>query len=153
MSSLARAIATWFGAGYWPKGPGTAGSIGAVLPVWAFAALTPFPSWGCAVLALVFTPAAIWAAGVTGQLEGNDDPQIVVVDEVVGQWLAMSAMPSFEWKYILAAFVLFRTFDIWKPWPVRNLERLHGGFGIVADDLAAGVWAAVVLLLVRVFQS
>jgi phosphatidylglycerophosphatase A len=153
MPSLARAVATWFGAGYWPKGPGTAGSIGAVLPVWAAATLTAFPPWWCAALALLFTPAAVWASGVTSRLEGKDDPQIVVVDEVVGQWLALAAMPAFDWRYVLAAFVLFRVFDIWKPWPVRNLERLHGGLGIVADDLAAGVWAAVVLLLVRVFQS
>ncbi len=70
-----------------------------------------------------------------------------MVDEVLGTWVALSAIPAFDWRWALTAFLLFRLFDIWKPWPVRGLESLPDGTGIVADDLAAGVWAAVVILM------
>ena len=73
------------------------------------------------------------------------DPQIVVVDEVVGQWITFAGATALNWKSWCAAFVLFRVFDIWKPPPVRQLERMHGGAGIVLDDVMAGVYAALVL--------
>jgi phosphatidylglycerophosphatase A len=72
---------------------------------------------------------------------------MVVIDEVLGQWLTLLGATAFNWKTFLAAFVLFRLFDIWKPWPVRRFENLPEGSGIVADDLAAGVYGAVFLLI------
>jgi phosphatidylglycerophosphatase A len=105
-----------------------------------------WPAWSFLVAALVFTPVGIWAATRTAALAGKKDPGLVVVDEVLGTWVALAAIPAFEWRWALAAFALFRLFDIWKPWPVRRLESLPAGTGIVADDLAAGVWAAVVIV-------
>ena len=145
MSALARLIATVFGLGYAPKGPGTAGSMGALLIAWllyTYAGVAPL--WFAALAAALAIP-GIWAAGVVAKELGRKDPQIVVVDEVVGQWLALAGALHLNWKSWLAAFALFRLFDIWKPAPVRQLERLPGGAGIVADDAMAGLYAALVL--------
>ena len=91
------------------------------------------------------TPLAVWAAGATARDVGKEDPGLVVIDEVLGQWLTAAAIVHANWQNYVLAFALFRIFDITKPWPVRNLERLHGGLGIVADDLLAGVYGAIVL--------
>ena len=72
----------------------------------------------------------------------------MVVDEVLGQWIALGALPVWSWQGAVAAFVLFRLFDMTKPWPVRNLESLPGGIGIVADDLGAGIYAGIALRVV-----
>jgi len=141
----ARVIGTWFGLGYAPKGPGTAGSLGAIAIAWPlheYANFTPFSFW---VLAVLLCAPGMWAAGVVARELGGKDPQIVVVDEVIGQWIALAGASHLNWKSWLAAFVLFRLFDIWKPVPVRDLEQLPGGIGIVADDIMAGVYAALVL--------
>jgi phosphatidylglycerophosphatase A len=100
----------------------------------------------------VVSAPAIWAAGETARQSGIEDPRFVVVDEVVGQWLALAGARVFNWKSWLAAFVLFRLFDIWKPFPVRQLESLPGGLGIVADDLMAGLYAALVLFIAGCFN-
>lgn len=143
MSFLARLIATWFYCGYFPKAPGTAGSLGALVVAWPIAAYT---GWNFAYLAMMSLLPAIWAAGRVATDTGSKDPQIVVVDEVVGQWIALAAVPSLvRWEWWLAAFILFRLFDMWKPWPVRPLERIPGGAGIVLDDVGAGIYAALVL--------
>ncbi len=137
--------ATWFGAGYWPWGPGTAGSITA-LPIPALlSAWAGWAPWTFALLALAATPAAMWAAGVVARESGLEDPQIVVVDEVLGQWITLAGAAALTPATLLGGLVLFRLFDIWKPWPVRRLENLPGGIGIVADDLMAGVYGACVL--------
>jgi phosphatidylglycerophosphatase A len=94
--------------------------------------------------AVLFFP-AVWSAGVTARERNLKDPQIVVVDEVLGQWIALAGALSLNWKTFLAALALFRFFDILKPWPVRQLEALPGGLGINADDIMAGVYAALVL--------
>ena len=96
--------------------------------------------------ALAFAP-AVWAATGTARALSAKDPQIVVIDEVIGQWIALAGAPLFNWKSCLGAFVLFRLFDIWKPAPVRQLENLPEGLGIVADDAMAGIYAALVLAL------
>ena len=95
-----------------------------------------------ALAAIVLTPIGIWASTIASRAAGKKDPGEIVVDEVLGQWLTLAAVPSYEWKWILAAFVLFRFFDIIKPWPVRKFEALPEGTGIVADDLAAGIYGA-----------
>jgi phosphatidylglycerophosphatase A len=143
--SFARLLATWFGCGYAPKGPGTAGSLAAIAIAWALHEYVGVGPLGFAILAAGLTLPAIWAAGATARETGLKDPQIVVIDEVVGQWLALAGAAELNWKTFLAAFALFRAFDIWKPPPVRQLERLPGGTGIVLDDVMAGFYAALVL--------
>lgn len=144
----ASAIATWFGAGLVPKGPGTAGAAAALLlaallewhcrpPIWIYAA--------CGAALII--PGA-WAAGVHARVNNSKDPQEVVVDEVAGQWIALGGLSdNNSWLAWLAAFALFRFFDILKPWPVRQFEKLPGGIGILMDDVMAGIYAAVVLRL------
>jgi phosphatidylglycerophosphatase A len=97
------------------------------------------------VLAAAALPAGIWAADWTAKKSGKKDPSLVVVDEVIGQWVTLAGAATLNWKSWLAAFLLFRAFDIWKPVPVRQFEKLPGGYGIVADDVMAGVYGALVL--------
>lgn len=142
---LAMPVATLAGLGYAPVAPGTAGSLGAMALA---VALTGYAGWKgvhFALLAAVAFLPAVWAAGVTAQDCGHRDPPKVVVDEAVGQWLTLAGATSLSWKASLAAFVLFRLFDVWKPFPVRHAERLPGGWGIVADDVVAGLYGALVL--------
>lgn len=151
-SRIALAVATWFGTGYWPWGPGTAGSLAAVLLAWAGASWLGMQPWHFVALAIWLTPAGIWCSTQTARLQESKDPQIVVVDEVLGQWIALAGAATLSGVHLWTAFVLFRIFDMTKPWPVRRLESLPDGRGIVADDLAAGVYAALVLLLARWFN-
>jgi phosphatidylglycerophosphatase A len=139
-------VSTWFGCGCSPFAPGTAGSLAAVAIGYALVEYAGMPRWGFLVLALALAPLAIWAAGVTAEARKKKDPGCVVVDEVLGQWIALAGARVYNWKAFLAAFLLFRLFDIWKPSPVRELEALPGGVGINADDAMAGVYAALVLL-------
>jgi phosphatidylglycerophosphatase A len=97
---------------------------------------------------LVLLLPGIWSAGRTSDSLGSQDPGVVVVDEVLGQWVTLAGAAVWNGKVLLTGFVLFRIFDIWKPWPVRKLEKLPGGLGIVADDLAAGVYGALILYIV-----
>jgi len=145
LKTLARVLATWFGCGYVPKGPGTAGSLGALIVAWP---LRQQPSWFFALLALILLAPAIWSAGSTALQVGKKDPQIVVIDEVVGQWIALAGALTYSLGAWIIAFALFRAFDIWKPWPVRQLERLPSGTGIVMDDVMAGIYAALVLYFI-----
>ncbi|MBN9657702.1 MAG: phosphatidylglycerophosphatase A [Acidobacteria bacterium] len=149
MNKVALAIATWFGCGFWPKGPGTAGSIGALLVAWPLISRLSMQPWHFAVLAVLLTPLGIWASTRTAEIRRMKDPQIVVVDEVLGQWITLSGASVLDLPHIAAALLLFRLFDITKPWPVRKLESLPAGTGIVADDLAAGVYGAAVLVALR----
>lgn len=142
---VARAIALWFGCGLFPVGPGTAGSLGALLTAFVLVRYAGLPPWGFALLALAALWPAIWAADVTARAMQRKDPSQIVVDEVVGQWLTLAGAWRLNWRSWLAAFVLFRLFDIFKPFPIRNFEKLPGGTGIVMDDVAAGVFAGLVL--------
>ncbi len=112
---------------------------------WALNQWAGFGPWEFALLAVIGTAPAIWAANRVARESGLKDPQIVVVDEVVGVWLTLAGAARLNWKSWLLAFGLFRVFDIFKPPPIRQFEKLPGGTGIVADDLAAGVCAALVL--------
>ncbi|MBX3725741.1 MAG: phosphatidylglycerophosphatase A [Xanthomonadales bacterium] len=142
-------LATGFGSGLLPKAPGTAGSLVALALWLAFLQASPSITLQAVAVVLAIGPcvlAADWAA----RRLGRKDPGCVVSDELAGQWLALLAAPP-AWPWWLAAFVLFRIFDIAKPWPMPALERLPGGLGIVLDDLAAGAYAAVLLLLAARF--
>lgn len=145
MSALARLLGTFFFLGYVPKSPGTAGSLGALALAWWLHTYEGVPAAGFAVYALLLLAPASWAAGRVAEDIGKKDPQIVVIDELVGQWVALGGAAALNWKSWLAAFALFRLFDIWKPPPVRQLERVSGGAGIVLDDVMAGIYAALVL--------
>ena len=151
-SSAARLLATWFGCGYSPIAPGTAGSLAALAIAIALHEAAGFPWWAFLLLAAIGTPPAIWSATETARALRLKDPGLVVVDEVLGQWLALAGAHPLNWKSYLAAFALFRLFDIWKPPPVRQLEGLPEGTGIVADDLMAGLYAALVLFLAGWFN-
>lgn len=149
---LALILATWFGCGLTPKAPGTAGALGALPFAWLWlTSIQASPIWMLLPVVLLTAP-SIWAANRVAIDKGLDDPQIVVVDEVLGTWIAIAGATVLNWKSIALAFLLFRLFDIWKPQPVRMLEGLHGGTGIIADDLMAGVYAAVVLFLAGWFN-
>ncbi len=150
--AFATAIATWFGCGYAPFAPGTAGSAGALIPAILLAEYAGWRPWHFAVLAVALCPLGIWAAGRKARELGKKDPGLVVVDEVAGQWITIAGAAALNWKSWLAAFLLFRLFDIWKPAPIRQLEALPGGFGIVADDVMAGVYGALVLFAAGCFN-
>jgi phosphatidylglycerophosphatase A len=140
-------ISTWFGSGLLPAAPGTWGSLAAL----------PF---GIAILAFAGRPALLaasvllyvvgmWAANVYVRRTKEDDPGAVVVDEVVGQWLTLLAVRSYAWWEFVLAFVLFRVFDIVKPWPVSWAERrFGGGLGIMLDDVIAAIYASLSLTII-----
>lgn len=143
---LAWVFATWFGCGFFPVAPGTIGSLAAVLIAWALTH-AGFGRLHFLILALLLLYPAIRAAGIVAIAAGQKDPQIVVIDEVLGQWLTLTGALCFGWLTFILAFALFRLFDIWKPPPIRRIERIPGGAGIVLDDMMAGVYAALVLFL------
>ena len=170
---LALAIATGFGLGYLPKAPGTWGSLLGVFLAWgalvvssarpeippAAGPVASAISWSdfllieCA-LVIIVSLLGLWASGRVASHLGRRDPSIVVVDEVAGQLIAYLALAipaafALNWKYLLAGFILFRVFDIWKPFPARLAESFPGGVGIMADDWIAGLYAALALGLAR----
>jgi phosphatidylglycerophosphatase A len=193
-------VSTVGGLGYFPKAPGTFGSLVgllfAVLPAWVFFAstaifitakhgdssvfwkITTWYSdpllWAQIALTLLIAGVGVWASNLVAKRFREKDPQYVVVDEVSGQHLTLllgcgvpiwwkaaepvfNAMPlglitfrsALNWKYLLLGFILFRVFDIWKPFPARQAESLPGGWGIMADDWIAGIYAAIGLWLAR----
>ncbi|HEX5959664.1 MAG TPA: phosphatidylglycerophosphatase A [Rhodanobacteraceae bacterium] len=136
-------IATALGAGLSPVAPGTAGSLLALLPWWFLLRQLPIGAY-LAVLVAGFALGA-WACGVCDRRLGRHDQGALVWDEVIGMWVALLAIPP-GWTWMLAGFLLFRLFDIWKPWPVRWADRrVHGGLGVMLDDVVAGAYALVVL--------
>jgi len=141
-------IATFFHIGRLHPGPGTWGSAAAML-LWAalaYALPQPMRTPTVIALAVLVTLIGIPAATQVARAAATKDPQFVVIDEVAGQLIALIAVPL-AWKTFLAGFILFRAFDITKPPPVRRLEKLPEGTGIVLDDVAAGIYALAVLQL------
>jgi phosphatidylglycerophosphatase A len=148
------AIGTFFGAGLLKPGPGTYGSIAAVL-LWFGAAhlLHPAPfalAIGTAIAALAATLIGIPAATIVARESGREDPGHVVIDEVAGQLIALIAIPA-DWRHAAISLLLFRIFDILKPPPIRQLERLPGGTGIMLDDVAAGLFALLLAQIIHLF--
>ncbi|MFZ0522658.1 MAG: phosphatidylglycerophosphatase A [Candidatus Acidiferrales bacterium] len=182
-------VSTVGGLGYFPKAPGTLGSLVglalAIAPIWTtFLIDVHLPSEGWRgmdiilaiqiTIALVLAVIGVWASNLVAKRFREKDPQYVVIDEVSGQHLTLllgcgipiwwksaalswTAAPiglismhsALNWKYLLLGFILFRVFDIWKPFPARQAESLPGGWGIMADDWIAGIYAAIVLWLAR----
>jgi len=148
------AIGTFFGAGLLKPGPGTYGSVAAVL-LWFGAAylLHPAPvvlAVGTAIAALAATLIGIPAATIVARESGREDPGHVVIDEVAGQLIALIAIPA-DWRHAAISLLLFRIFDILKPPPIRQLERLPGGTGIMLDDVAAGLFALLLAQIIHAF--
>ena len=150
--AFANAISTWFGCGRSPAAPGTVGSAAAVLIAIVLHRYAGLQPWHFLLLAALLFGPAVWASTISAAAANLKDPGFVVVDEVVGQWIALAGAHALNWVAFLAAFALFRLFDIWKPPPARQLEALPGGLGINADDVMAGVYAALVLLLAGWFN-
>jgi phosphatidylglycerophosphatase A len=138
-------LATWFGAGLLPLAPGTWGSLAALPCAWAIVMFGG--KLGLAVAVLVVFALGCWAASVVAEASGRDDPGAIVIDEVAAQFLVLLAAPL-DWRAYAAGFVLFRIFDIVKPPPIRQIERrTPGGLGIMLDDIAAALYALVLLLV------
>ena len=140
-------IATGFGSGLSPIAPGTAGSLAALLPWLALREL----SWPLVLIVIVFAfVLGVWASSWAVRTLRISDPGVVVWDEFVGQWIALAPLlwlPRPGW-WILAGFILFRIFDIAKPWPVSWADRrLEGGLGVMLDDVFAGIYAAIALVI------
>lgn len=139
-------IATALGAGLSPTAPGTAGSLVALLPWWFQLRGLPL-GWYAVVLAAGFL-LGVWACEVSDRRLGTHDQGALVWDEVVGMWITLLAAPA-HWWWMIVGFALFRLFDIWKPWPVRWADRrVHGGLGVMLDDVIAGIYALVALQIV-----
>jgi phosphatidylglycerophosphatase A len=138
-------LGTWFGAGLLPVMPGTWGSLAALPCAWTIRSL-----WGVAGLAIgaaIVFAVGWWAAGTIAKTSAVQDPGAIVIDEVAGQWLVLLPAPLDPLSYA-AAFLLFRIFDIWKLWPVGLADcRVHGGLGIMLDDVLAAIYAVLVFLV------
>jgi phosphatidylglycerophosphatase A len=138
-------LATGFGVGYSPVAPGTLGTLIAI-PIYYFLSEIPSPLYEVTLVGFFFL--SVWVSGNAERLFGKEDDQRIVIDEVIGFLITMLWVPK-TIRFIIIGFVLFRFFDILKPFPIRRLEkRLKGGFGVVLDDVAAGVYANIVLRLI-----
>jgi phosphatidylglycerophosphatase A len=151
--SFHKIIAAGLGSGYCPVAPGTAGAALATILWWI---LSVFLSSGSLVLAtalliVVFTALGVWSSGVVETVWGKD-PSKVVVDEMVGVWIPLLAVNNengYYLYYMLLAFVLFRLFDIFKPLGIRKMENIPGGWGIMLDDMVAGIYSLLILMAVK----
>jgi phosphatidylglycerophosphatase A len=158
---------TTFGVGYIPLAPGTWGSAVGVLIYllfrqieyysvgyltiqnWQSVQVSAWISAVNALLLLLFCLLGIWAADRASRIFGEEDPQRAIVDEIIGQLITFLFVPFIiSWQLVLAGFLLFRLFDIWKPYPIDSLQNLHGGLGVCADDILAGVYAGICLAII-----
>jgi phosphatidylglycerophosphatase A len=139
--------ATWFGCGLSPWAPGTVGTLGTV-PLYLLLARAGPLAVACG--AVVATFGGVWAASVVVRELSNKDPQVVVIDEVAGTLVTLLPVTGCSWRAIVAGLLLFRVLDVLKPGPVRALERLPSGWGVVMDDIGAGIFGAALLGSLRV---
>lgn len=145
MNFINKFFVTAFGVGYLPLAPGTWGSIVGALLIWVATLVDPsftFSLTFIAAIVVVFF-LGVWGSKVV-EKEWGEDPTRVVIDEVIGVWIAMLFIP-FSWINLFAAFVLFRVFDIAKPFGIRKMEGIGSGWGVMLDDVLAGVYANVLL--------
>ena len=146
LSSPAGWLACGFGSGLAPVAQGTFGSLAAILP-WLLLRQLSLPV-NLLVIAIGFA-IGVWACDVAGRALGVDDHRSLVWDEFIGQWIALLPALLAPWWAVIAGLALFRLFDVWKPWPIRWLDRhLKGGMGVMVDDVVAGLFAAILLWLV-----
>jgi phosphatidylglycerophosphatase A len=138
-------LAAWGPCGFVPIAPGTAGTLGAIPLFWA---LRDLPLGLYLLTVLAFIALAVFAAAAAGRYWKVVDASPIVIDEVAGYLVTMALVP-WSWGNAIAGFLLFRLFDVWKPWPANFFDRVKSGFGVVMDDVAAGVWAFATLEVVR----
>ncbi|HEX9126934.1 MAG TPA: phosphatidylglycerophosphatase A [Methylomirabilota bacterium] len=141
---LAFVIASGAGTGYSPIAPGTAGSLVAAVGLW----LIPFSPLGFWAALVVVVVVGIWASRRVEDALERKDPGVIVIDEVAGMMVSVALLPRTP-AVLFCAFLLFRLFDIWKPFPAREAQALRGGFGVVVDDLIAGAYALVLVMGAR----
>lgn len=143
-------IGTGFGSGFWPWGPGTAGALTGMLIWYALSFMLNSTLLFAVTLSciVVFTIAGTWAVRLLSPFWGSD-PQKVVIDEMVGVWVPLLAVPASDIWLALASFVLFRLFDILKPLGIRTLDRRKGAFYVMADDILAGVYSLIIIVAVQ----
>ena len=147
-TKLANYFSTVVKIGYLPLAPGTWGSL-AALAFW-YLILPTISSITFIVAIVIIFVLGIYTSSITERLLGKIDPSIIVIDEWVGQWIALMFLPkSFVWGIV--SFALFRLFDIWKPYPIHRLNNIKGGFGIMIDDVLAGIYALIGVQLLRYF--
>ena len=139
LERLIKFIATGFGVGYLPKAPGTFGSVLGAGLWWLMTGMSPGKYWLYEGVAAVL---AIYFAGRAAGVMGEDDPPCVVIDEIVALPIVLAGI-SLIWWQVALGFALFRLFDIWKPFPIRQSQKLPGGLGIVVDDSLAAAYARV----------
>ena len=140
-------LATGFGLGYSPVISGTVGSLWGILLYWLFHQL-PWPLYLVTVIAFLFL--GMWSADQAERIFQKKDCRYIVIDEILGFLVAVFLIP-WQWPWILAAFLLFRAFDVVKPFPCRRAETLPGGIGIMLDDLGAGLYTNLILHLIRIW--
>jgi phosphatidylglycerophosphatase A len=151
VNAVAKAIATAMGAGYSPLAPGTCGTLVTVPLAWALSGL---PLWQYAVVVLAVIGIGIWAAGHADGAWGTHDSGRIVIDEVAGYLVTVALVDRAHWAALAVGFVVFRALDILKPPPIRWLDQnLPGGFGVVIDDVAAGVLGLVILVALDRFGA
>jgi phosphatidylglycerophosphatase A len=142
-------IACGFGSGLTPKAQGTFGSLAAIVP-WLLMRELSVPAW--LTIIVVSFAIGVWACDVAGRILGVADHRSLVWDEFVGLWITLLPALVAPWWAIVAGFALFRLFDVWKAWPIAWFDRrVKGGFGVMLDDVIAGLFAGVVLFLIMHF--
>ena len=141
---MALAVASVGGAGYAPIASGTVGSLVAAIALW----LIPFSPTALLATLVVVTIVGVWAGSRVERALGAKDPGVIVIDEVAGMFLAVLFLPR-TLPVLVSAFLLFRLFDIWKPYPARQIQELHGGLGVMLDDLIAGAYSLLPLVALR----
>ena len=135
-------IASGIGTGYAPIIPGTFGTL---LGIAVFMSLSQFPRWLFFITLLGITAIGIWTSDKAEKLYQKKDPSYIVIDEVIGLLFTMLFLP-FQVKYVLIAFIVFRIMDVIKPYPAKQWQELHGGIGIVIDDIVAGIYSGLIIL-------
>ncbi|MAS78777.1 MAG: phosphatidylglycerophosphatase A [Candidatus Marinimicrobia bacterium] len=141
-------IATCFKVGYLPLAPGTWGSVFAILLWWAFLKNVNIYIFG--ILIIFSFLIGIVASNIVIDQRGDTDPSYIIIDELVGQWLALLFIPQ-EYFYIVISFISFRFFDIIKPWPISLIEKLPKGLGVMSDDFIAGLITLVLIQIIHIY--
>lgn len=150
LTSPVHFLAFGLGSGLAPKAPGTFGTLAAVPFYWLLAML---PLWAYGLAVVMAAIAGVWICGESSRRLGVHDHGGIVWDEFVGLWITLFAAPQ-GWLWLIVGFALFRLFDIWKPWPIRVADRqVSGGFGIMLDDILAGLYALASLQLLAWFVA
>jgi len=148
IEKLSYLFATVLRIGHLPWAPGTWGSLAALL-TW-YSIVDTISIIILIVITLILLILGVYTSSITERIVSANDPSVVVIDEWVGQWIALLLLPkSILWG--VAAFILFRLFDIWKPFPIKKMDQLHGGIGIMLDDVIAGAYALIILNGTRYF--